>query len=68
MNKCSYEPSSVASQLPANTLRNNLGSLRHQILYAGLLVDDTIEDSESDDIDAEQDQVGSLSDKVGESE
>ena len=39
-----------------------------QILYAGLLVDDTIEDSESDGIDEELDQVDSLSDKDGENE
>jgi hypothetical protein len=39
-----------------------------QILYAGLLVDDTIEDSESDGIDVELDQVDSLSDKDGENE
>ena len=39
-----------------------------QILYAGLLVDGTIEDSESDGIDEELDQVDSLSDKDGENE
>ena len=39
-----------------------------QILYAGLLVNDTIEDSESDGVDEELDQVDSLSDKDGENE
>ena len=39
-----------------------------QILYAGLLVDDTIEDSESDGVDEELGQVDSLSDKDGEDE